>query len=105
LLPLAAKINENQYTLLFRSLRDAALTAMPRPGRDVRRDGSVGGLKVRSRLIDASRPRHAAVARLFRQRLFARGIRESLPAAASASVLHVQVRRRSGTCRSVAKES
>src|SRR5260370_27478073 len=33
-----------------------------------RRDGAVGRLKVRSRLIDASRPRHAAVARLWRRR-------------------------------------
>jgi hypothetical protein len=62
------KSNENPYTLLFRSLRDAALTAISRPGRDVRRDGAVGRLKVRSRLIDASRPRHAAVARLWRRR-------------------------------------
>jgi hypothetical protein len=53
----------------FRICYDAALTAMPRPYRDVRRNGSVGTLKVRSRRIDASRPRHAAVARLWRRRL------------------------------------
>jgi hypothetical protein len=51
---------------------------MPRPGRDVRRDGAAGRLEVRSRLIDASRPRHAAVARLWRCRPGGAGYRKTV---------------------------